>query len=79
MKAELGKTVAQRVYIHVSGLTEKDGERWELFRSSVRIAGVSPDEQFNVVRFDQDGLHVAFLNNVEFFSDPFPGFCEGCQ
>lgn len=76
MNAASGKTVAQKTYIHVSGLGGEGGERWEALQSSMNLARIRLGSQWNVVRFDQDGSTVALLNYQDFFDEPFPALRE---
>ena len=72
MTAASGKTVAKKTYVHVCALDDEQGEQWETLRRSARLVGIRLGTQCNVVRFDQNGSAIAFLNYRDFFEDPFP-------
>ena len=67
-----GKTVAQRTYLHVSGLDAAPPALTAAVAAAEELAGVRRGEAFNVVRFDPAGAQVALLQYPGFFEDPFP-------
>ena len=76
MTAASGKTVAKKTYVHISALSEEQGEQWDRLRRSTVLADVRLGDQCNVVRFDQDEPAIALLNYRDFFGEPFPSLIE---
>ena len=71
-----GKSVAGKVYLHVSAIHEHGPSVGSLVNSASRIAQRRLNEDFNVVRFDVGGREVALLHYPRFFEDPFPALLE---
>ncbi|WP_295442207.1 DNA phosphorothioation-associated putative methyltransferase [uncultured Thiodictyon sp.] len=67
-----GKTVAQRTYLHISGLGAADAALAAIVAAAEAQAGVRRGEAFNVVRLDPAARQVALLHYPGFFDDPFP-------
>ena len=72
----VGKTVAQRTYLHVSCLAVVDAELEERLTQAEAAAGVRRGEAFNVVRFHPAASELALLHYPRFFDDPFPALKE---
>jgi hypothetical protein len=72
----IGKTVAQRLYVHVSAIDGVDSELVASLREAERITGISHFERYNVVRFDLATSQIALLHYQDFSEDPFPGLKE---
>jgi DNA phosphorothioation-associated putative methyltransferase len=75
-QGSLGKTVAQRLYVHVSALDRVDSELVANLREAERITCISHSERYNVVRFEPAASQVALLRYQDFSEDPFPGLKE---
>lgn len=67
----LGKTVNANLYQHVS-LTLQIPQYHEHLSQAARLAGLTPDADFNVVKFNEDGLTVSLLDYPDFFDAAFP-------
>ncbi|WP_295385028.1 DNA phosphorothioation-associated putative methyltransferase [uncultured Thiodictyon sp.] len=67
-----GKTVAQRTYLHISGLDAADAALATIVTAAEERVGVRRGEAFNVVRLDTAARQIALLHYPGFFDDPFP-------
>jgi DNA phosphorothioation-associated putative methyltransferase len=76
MPAQAGKYVADRCYVHVSGIADLDARSQALVSTAMRIAGVAEGQDFNVVRVRQSWDEVALLDYPEFFSEAFPALAR---
>lgn len=72
MVTHFGKRIADKCYIHVSGLDDLDHLSQDLVRNATRIAGLTTERDFNVVRVRHSCAEVALLDYPEFFSEAFP-------
>ena len=68
----IGKTVAQRTYLHVSGLAAADPVVAAWVAEAQDRAGVRRGEHFNVVRYDLAAGQIALLDYPGFFDEAFP-------
>jgi DNA phosphorothioation-associated putative methyltransferase len=67
-----GKTVGYQTYVHVSAISAFNVVFQTLLSKATEIAGVLPNEHFNIVRFDEDQSRVSLLFYADFFDAPFP-------
>src|SRR5882672_8090833 len=67
-----GKKVAGKRYLHVSALESIDSNTEGSVRTAASIAGVRPEQDFNVIRIDVSGSTCALLSYPRFFEEPFP-------
>jgi DNA phosphorothioation-associated putative methyltransferase len=67
----LGKSVKANLYQHVS-LTLQIPQYHERLSHAIRFTGLTPDADFNVVKFSEDGLTVSLLDYPDFFDIAFP-------
>ncbi len=68
----IGKSVAQRLYVHVASLSETHGGREETLTRAEALACVRRGKDFNVVRFDPSESQIALLHYPGIVEDPFP-------
>lgn len=73
MTAMVGKRVGSYLYLHTSALSWLPLQDQELVRQCERLACVRAGEDYNVVKFRDDGSKVSLLHYPRFFEDPFPG------
>ena len=76
MISNIGKTVAQNVYLHVSALDHAVQEIQECVSEAKKLALCSYQLNFNVVRTDLTNASVSFLSYPNFIEDPFPALAE---
>jgi DNA phosphorothioation-associated putative methyltransferase len=76
MPSQVGKYVADRCYVHESGIGGLDASSQELISAATRIARLTAGDHFNVVRVRQSCAEVALLHYPEFFSDAFPALAR---
>ena len=74
--ARLGKQVADRCYVHVSGIDELDEISRDLASEGIRISGLTPGHDFNVVRVRPSCGEVALLDYAQFFVEAFPALAR---
>ena len=67
-----GKTVARHTYFHVSMLEQLPPEVQLNIVSAERLADVSRDQTYNVVRLDPEEGRFSLLHYPHFFDSPFP-------
>lgn len=70
--SKVGKFVAGDLYLHTSALSELPKAWYETAARAIDLAGVRPDEDFNVLKLHQHGDELSLLNYRDFFDDPFP-------
>jgi DNA phosphorothioation-associated putative methyltransferase len=70
------KVVAQRTYLHVSGLDFLGAPAREKVTEACVRAGVRPEEHFNIVRLDPNFTRISLLHYPNFFDVPFPELRE---
>jgi DNA phosphorothioation-associated putative methyltransferase len=70
--AELGKAVADKLYLHVSSIDRLDVGSRELFGAARSVAADLDDASFNVLRLRQAAEEVSFLDYPGFYEDAFP-------
>ena len=76
MGASLGKTVANRLYVHTFAIDALADDLMQALPSAEEIARVRRPEDYNVIRFDPTAEQVALLSYPGFFDDPFPELRE---
>jgi DNA phosphorothioation-associated putative methyltransferase len=69
---EVGKFVGGYLYLHTTALSGLP-EAWrQATAKAIELAGVRPDQDFNVVKLHQQGEELSLLDYRDFFDDPFP-------
>ncbi|MBK1716521.1 DNA phosphorothioation-associated putative methyltransferase [Thiocystis violacea] len=76
MGAIPNKTVASKTYVHVDFLLDLNAEDARRIADAERLANVSRERHFNLVRIDERSACIALLNYPAFFDDPFPALRE---
>ncbi|MBF0370341.1 MAG: DNA phosphorothioation-associated putative methyltransferase [Magnetococcales bacterium] len=76
MESAPRKVVGGQTYLHVDALPKLDAKWMARVSEAERLANIKPHKNFNLVRFDEDGLSIALLNYPEFSDDPFPSLRE---
>jgi DNA phosphorothioation-associated putative methyltransferase len=67
-----GKIVGQHRYFHTQLLPHLSNDDRDRVESAIRIAQVSPNEHFNVVKLVTDKAQVSLLDYTDFFEEAFP-------
>lgn len=68
-----GKVVGQHRYFHTQLIRHLSQDDWARVDAAIRIAQISPDEHFNVVKLVADTAQVSLLDYPSFFDEAFPG------
>jgi DNA phosphorothioation-associated putative methyltransferase len=71
-----GKKIGGRTYVHIDTLSALDADWFARVENAKRLAQVTHDEHFNVVRIDDSGPCISLLNYPDFFDDPFPALAN---
>ncbi|MGX2041383.1 DNA phosphorothioation-associated putative methyltransferase [Methylocaldum sp. MU1018] len=71
MMSSVGKTVAQNLYVHLSVLSP-DGNDRELVEAAAALTNTSQEQDFNVIKFSQEGTRITLLDYPGFFEEGFP-------
>ncbi|MBK7677601.1 MAG: DNA phosphorothioation-associated putative methyltransferase [Candidatus Accumulibacter sp.] len=69
---DVGKQVAEHLYLHVSALHLLPAEWRGSMEMAARIACAVPEQQFNVIKLHRSGDEISLLDYVDFFDDAFP-------
>lgn len=67
-----GKRVKGHLYFHISALALLDAHLREQVRGAVTQAGLTADDEFNVVKIDEAGQRISLLYYAHFLDHPFP-------
>jgi len=70
--SKVGKFVAGDLYLHTSALSELPQVWCDTAARAIELAGLRPDEDFNVLKLHQYGDELSLLHYRDFFEDPFP-------
>ena len=76
MGAIPNKKVAGKTYVHVDFLSDSNAGDVRCIADAERLARVSREQHFNLVRIDETTACIALLNYPAFFDDPFPALRE---
>ena len=76
MSTNIGKTIGNRVYIHIDALHHLPSDSQQKINHAISIAGAHPAEQANVFRLETDTQHVALLHYPNFYDNAFPQLRE---
>jgi hypothetical protein len=71
MNRDVGKSVADRLYLHTDYLGQAAPEIRQRLDSAAATAGLA-EHVFNLVRFDRSAPSVSLLHYPGFYDDPFP-------
>lgn len=71
MNRDVGKSVADRLYLHTDYLGQAAPETRQRLDSAAATAGLAAPE-FNLARVDRSAPSVALLHYPDFYDDPFP-------
>jgi hypothetical protein len=71
MMSSVGKTVAHSAYVHVSAIGPA-GEDRAWMEAAATLTKTSPEQDFNVVKFSQEGSRITLLDYPGFFQEGFP-------
>lgn len=69
---EVGKFVGGHLYLHTTALPVLPEVWRQAAAKAVELAGVRPDEDFNVIKLHPRGEELSLLDYRDFFDDPFP-------
>lgn len=73
---QMGKTVAQRTYLHVQAFDQLGAQDLQHIARAEALAGVQREEQYNVVKLEPDPRRLSLLHYEHFFETPFPRLRE---
>lgn len=68
----VGKKVGQNLYVHWSALSSLDQGQQEAVQQALRLAGVEPEKDFNVLKLHDNNNDLSLLNYPAFFDEAFP-------
>ena len=68
----VGKMVRGDFYLHVSAYGHLTGSQQACITEAVKITGLLPETDFNVMKIQRGNTVVSLLRYTEFFCDPFP-------
>lgn len=71
MNRDVGKSVADRLYLHTDFLGQAAPEIRRRLDSAAAVAGMA-EPGFNLARFDRNAPVVALLHYPGFYDEPFP-------
>lgn len=72
MRPTIGKFVSDHVYLHISAFDRLPNAWRERITRAVQLAGVTENQDFNVVKLRLDGEELSLLSYPDFFAAAFP-------
>ena len=70
--SDVGKLVGGYLYLHTTGLAALPEAWQQAVAKAIELAGVRPDEDFNVIKLRQQSEELSLLDYRDFFDYPFP-------
>ena len=76
----IGKRIGGFLYVHMSALSALSADDQKKVHAASQIAGLSPENDFNVVKLGLNGsTRVGLLEYSDFENDPFPALRIACS
>lgn len=72
MTARVGKRVGRHLYVHTSALSHLPPQTQQRVAQAEWLVGVRPEQDYNVVKLQDDGAKLSLLRYPNFFEEPFP-------
>ena len=71
-----GKQVFNKRYLHTQAMEALSASDFAQVHEATSLAGLIPDQDFNIVRLNNDSSEIALLHYGDFFDSPFPELKE---